>query len=272
MNLRSLIDRISLGTLNSLTKYPSILTYHALGERGRLRPERNRTFAPAQRVIVTEKIDGTNTRIVLLPHTGEYLIGSREEWLHARGDLVCNPALGIVDAVRVIAERCASALADPSGAPSIIAIYGEVYGGKVTAASKEYTAGDVERFGFRVFDAWREDIAALAARSETLTPEQRAAWREDARQPWLDEDALARLALAIGVERTPRIEASAPPEGVPETFAWLRHTLPRSLASLADGATGQPEGLVVRTHDRSVIAKIRHEDYARSEKADKARR
>lgn len=264
MNLRALVARIGLAKLNSLTKYPSILTYHALGDRGRLRPERNRVFSAAERVIVTEKIDGTNTRIVLFPHTGEYLIGSREEWLHARGDLVSNPALGIVEAVRAIAERCASALAVAEGAPSVLAVYGEVYGGKVTAASKEYTAGDAGRFGFRVFDAWREDLESLAVRSEKLTPEQLAAWREDSKQAWLDEAALAALSETIGVDRTPRIEASAPPEGVAETFAWLKATLPKTLAPLSEGANGHPEGLVVRANDRSVIAKIRYEDYERT--------
>lgn len=267
MNLRTLIARIGLGKLNSLTKYPSILTYHALGERGRLQPERNRLFLEGQRVVVTEKIDGTNTRIVLLPHTGEFLIGSREEWLHARGDLVCNPALGIVEAVRAIAEQCASVLADERAAPSILAIYGEVYGGKVSAASKEYTAGDATRFGFRVFDAWREDIDALATRSETLSPEQLAAWREDGAQRWLDDAALEALATTIGVARTPRIDALAPPEGIDETFAWLKATLPRSLAPLSDAANGHPEGLVVRTHDRGVIAKIRYEDYERASRS-----
>jgi hypothetical protein len=261
MNLRALVDRVGLHKLNSLTKYPSILTYHALGERGRLRSERNRVFDADARVVVTEKLDGTNTRIVLLPETGEFLIGSREEWLHARGDVVSNPALGIVEAVRTTALRTAERLSDRRG---LVAIYGEVYGAKVTASSKEYTAGDPSLVGFRVFDAWSEPLEAIVDRLDTHTPERLSAWREDSLQPWLDEDALAQIARTIEVELAPRVEATAPPEGVADTLAWLERTLPRSLAPLSERASGQPEGLVVRTVSRSVIAKIRYEDYRRS--------
>ncbi|MFI7515873.1 hypothetical protein ACIBVK_20520 [Micromonospora echinofusca] len=62
-------------------------------------------------VTLTEKVDGTNARIVGLPG-GAYLIGSREELLYARGDLIGNPALGIVDALRDVAERLSVAAAD----------------------------------------------------------------------------------------------------------------------------------------------------------------
>lgn len=55
-------------------------------------------------VTLTEKVDGTNSRIIVLPD-GSYLIGSREELLYARGDLIGNPALGIVDALRDVAEN-----------------------------------------------------------------------------------------------------------------------------------------------------------------------
>ncbi|MFO0559265.1 MAG: RNA ligase family protein [Polyangiales bacterium] len=261
MNLRALVERIGLSKLNSLTKYPSILTYHALGDKGRLRPERNRTFAPGARVLVTEKVDGTNTRIVLLPATGEWLIGSREEWLHARGDLVASPALGIVEAVRATAERCANSLTDREG---LVAIYGEVYGAKVTAASKQYTGGDPSLVGFRLFDAWSGSIEALVERVESSTPERLAAWREDCQQAWFDEDELRELSEKIQVEVAPRIDAKAPPEGVEETLAWLKETLPRTRVALSEGASGQPEGVVVRTPDRSVIAKIRFEDYERT--------
>src|SRR5687767_1954189 len=85
-----------LKAINSMTKYPSIPTYHALDPRdGSLLEE---TIPFSGMVIGTEKIDGTNSRIILLPD-GTYLLGSREELLYARGDLIGNPALGIVDAL-----------------------------------------------------------------------------------------------------------------------------------------------------------------------------
>src|ERR1051326_571600 len=71
-----------LARLNSATQYPSILTYHALGERGRLTEDRTTDFSTVNPddVEVTEKIDGTNARIIIPPRRmGGALIGSRTE-------------------------------------------------------------------------------------------------------------------------------------------------------------------------------------------------
>ncbi|WP_236142941.1 RNA ligase family protein [Nostoc sp. CMAA1605] len=89
-----------LNKLNSLTKYPSIPTYHALGEKGKLLEE---TVTFDGEVILTEKVDGTNSRIILLPD-GNYVLGSREELLFAKGDLIGNPALGIVNSLKGVAD------------------------------------------------------------------------------------------------------------------------------------------------------------------------
>jgi hypothetical protein len=120
---------LDLRKLNSATKYPSILTYHALGDRGRLREEIQVSFDD-DAVLCTEKLDGTNTRITLFPG-GDFIIGSREELLHARGDLIHNPALGIVDAARGVALRL-SELSVAGG--DLMIVFGEVYGGKTTAS------------------------------------------------------------------------------------------------------------------------------------------
>ncbi len=72
-----------------MTKYPSIPTYHALDPRnGGLLDE---TVPFTGTVLATEKVDGTNARIVQLPDGG-YLLGSREELLYAKGDLIGNPS------------------------------------------------------------------------------------------------------------------------------------------------------------------------------------
>ena len=73
--------KMDLDCLNSATKYPSILTYHGLGERGRL-TEEVATFPDM--AILTEKVDGTNGRIIL-PPGDDYFIGSREELLYDSG-------------------------------------------------------------------------------------------------------------------------------------------------------------------------------------------
>ena len=99
------IDRfgeLQLATLNSATKYPSIPTYHILGQRGRLTEERSTEF-PGE-VEVTEKIDGANARIILPPpEMGTPLIGSRSQLLHSVGDVIANAAQGIVAATRTLA-------------------------------------------------------------------------------------------------------------------------------------------------------------------------
>ena len=64
---------IDLEALNSATKYPSIRTYHALGERGSLTEEVTGFHGD---VVLSEKIDGSNSRIIRLPD-GDWLIGSR---------------------------------------------------------------------------------------------------------------------------------------------------------------------------------------------------
>src|SRR5262245_53731373 len=122
------VRTVDLAKLNSLTKYPSILTYHRLDPRTGGLLEEATHFSGA--VIGTEKVDGTNSRIICLPD-GNYLLGSREELLYARRDLIGNPSLGIADALKETAERLCT-----TRRPGITVFYFEVFGGKVTASSK----------------------------------------------------------------------------------------------------------------------------------------
>ncbi|WP_433084605.1 RNA ligase family protein [Dactylosporangium sp. CA-052675] len=241
-----------LRALNSLTKYPSIPTYHELDPRdGRLLE--SATAFPGD-VIATEKVDGTNSRIVLLPDGG-YLIGSREEFLHARGDVVANPALGIVEQLRPLAER----LASPG---SLRVYYLELYGGRIGGAARQYTA-DPARFGHRLFDVLLLDDWAAAL---TWTRPAISAWRESGGQPFATEERLAALAQAAGVELTPRLfRTGALPGSIAGMRALLAERLPETLVGL-DGAKGRAEGIVFRAPDRTVIAKARFQDYARTAK------
>ncbi|MEU7873821.1 RNA ligase family protein [Dactylosporangium sp. NPDC049140] len=239
-----------LRALNSLTKYPSIPTYHELDPRNGGLLESPTAF-PGD-VIATEKVDGTNSRIVLLPD-GSYVIGSREELLHARGDLIANPALGIVEQLRPVADR----LAAPG---SLRVYYLELYGGKVGGAAKQYTT-DATRFGWRLFDVMLLDDWATA-----LTWPQPAisAWRESGGQPFATEEGLAELAPAAGLSLTPRLfRTDSLPESIAGMQALLTERLPETLVAL-DGARGRAEGIVFRSPDRKVIAKARFQDYART--------
>jgi hypothetical protein len=242
-----------LAAVNSLTKYPSIPTYHTLdASNGGLLDTAIAFTGP---VIGTEKIDGSNARIVSLPD-GTYLIGSREELLYAKGDLIGNPSQGIVAELRAVADKL-----DPVD-DGIRVHYFEVFGGKVTGASKQYTGS--RQVGHRLFDvvvqADYEELLARPAADISL-------WRENGGQHYLTEDELQAQAAHDGLDVTPRLFTVDPgemPQDILKTREFLAEHLPATISALDDGAEGKPEGIVLRTADRSVIAKARYQDYDRT--------
>ena len=243
---------LDLGRLNSATKYPSIPTYHTLGDRGALLEEHIEFLDHP--LIYTEKVDGTNSRIILMPDSC-YVMGSREELLNARGDLVHNPALGIVETLRETAEKLSNEPRD-----TITVLYLETYGGKITGASKNYTGQTL--VGYRLFDACRIDAEVL-----NREPLQIAGWREAGGQAYFTEFELQEYAEHTGLLLAPRIAAGARlPESIADVHTWLESAIPKTLVALDDTAKGVPEGIVVRTPDRQRIAKIRFEDYQRHRK------
>jgi hypothetical protein len=251
------VRAVDLTRLNTLTKYPSISTYHPLDpQTGAVLDEARRP--PPGEVVATEKVDGTNSRIVLLPD-GSYLLGSREEFLYAQGDLISNPAQGIVAAVRPVADGL-----PPADGGAIVVVYGEVYGGKVTAASIQYTSK--REVGYRVFDVARiENHAELLA----LPIEELSAWREAGGQTFLPEDDLQAFADRTGLKLTPRV-ARFPGRDLPTkpdvVLTFLEELIPTSRCRLDAGAEGEPEGLVVRTADRGWVIKLRFEDYRKAKR------
>jgi hypothetical protein len=154
----------------------------------------------------------------------------------------------------------AAALPHPND--EIVVAYAELYGGKVTAASKQYTAQ--QTVGWRLFDiAVIADFEALFAKSV----QQLAAWRDNGGQRFLNEDQLGERARDYGFALTPRLATvEALPVGIPETHEFLKTLLPHTHAALDAGAGGRAEGVVARTFSRNVIAKLRFEDYERHAK------
>lgn len=61
------VRNVDLSKLNSATKYPSILTYHVIGAKGILQDDVLTYFPAATTLIGTEKIDGTNARMIFMP-------------------------------------------------------------------------------------------------------------------------------------------------------------------------------------------------------------
>lgn len=248
------LHNLDLRALNSATKYPSIPTYHVMGDRGALTDER---VPITGRVIAREKIDGTNARIILT--RWGYFIGSREELLYFQGDLLANPAQQIVEAVKPLAERLGEYTRE--GAHIAIA-YVEAYGGKTSAAAKQYTGAGT--LGFRLFD-----IAFIDRHVEVLDkgPEGIARWRDAGGQRFLDDADLARAAVRDGIPIAPIVydgDAAALGASHEEAWTFLRRIALESGCALDDRAGGRAEGVVVRTPDRRVIVKLRHEDYERT--------
>jgi hypothetical protein len=249
---------LNLAALNSATKYPSILTYHALGERGALTEDRSHDWGdldPDFPVIVTEKVDGTNSRVITFPN-GDWFIGSREELLTSKNDRIHNPAQGIVDAIRPVAE---SLKASDDG-DWITVFYLETYGHKIGGQAKQYTGtGNV---GHRLFD-----VAFIPPEVLTWGHEDIASWRDKGGQHFATEPTLHRAAEHNGLELTPRlgtVRVKGLPTTVEDMATWLDAVLPSTLVALDDRALGRPESVVLRTPDRGIIAKARNEDYTRT--------
>jgi hypothetical protein len=242
-----------LPKLNTLTKYPSIPTYHKL-EKGVLGPELNVKFDADEVLYITEKIDGTNGRIILLPD-GDYLIGSREELLTHSKDLIHNPALGIVEALTPIAVDLSRRR---WGGKSLEVYYFEVYGGNIGKAAKQYSREGL--VGARCFDAQSIDNADDVL---GLPIEQIAAWRDGNNQDWRIESWKDQSRLNF-VPSLARIRKEDLPLSREDVKLWLEcFPIEKSRAVLDESGLGNFEGVIVHNLDRSKIVKIRVEDYVK---------
>jgi hypothetical protein len=251
-----------LHRVNSATKYPSIPTYHRLGEKGHLQPDVGVSFDD-ERVVVTEKIDGTNTRIIL--SDGSYAVGSREHLLTVDGDVLYDPAQGIVEKIRGGCHALAQAFR--RFAPGYITIlYCEFYGGRVTASSKNYAADGVAT-GLCLFDVSRYQAVDFEHLLASNTPEQLARKRDAGLQLFEDEASLREMSAVANIPLVHRFDVPSfdhVPTDVEATVAWMRRCASVSKSTLDERALGKPEGVVVRTYAREKIAKLRFEDYERT--------
>ena len=254
------IRQVDLGKLNSMTKYPSILTYHSLGDKGVLQDTVQIPFEG--RIIGTEKVDGTNARLIFCPDQS-VLVGSREDLLWERRDLIGNPAMGIVDAVKETVPRLVESLCRPD---HIAVYFVEVFGRNIGGGAKNYTK--TGKVGFRLFD-----VVLIDDFDEMFGwPADRIAhWRDNGGQKYVNADDIVKIAAEIGFEPVPALfdtDASQLPTDLTGVYEFLL-TFPSSRCKLDDEANGVPEGVVVRSPDRSRIAKLRREDYERTLKRRK---
>jgi hypothetical protein len=118
--------------------------------------------------------------------------------------------------------------------------------------------------GHRLFDcAVLEDYEALLAKPRA----EISSWRESGGQSFLSEDDLVSTAARDGLESTPRLftlDSTELPREIDKMREFLGERLPTTLSALDDQAGGEPEGIVLRSADRSTIAKARFQDYDRT--------
>lgn len=251
--LKELIAKHGKQKINSLTKYPSILTFHRFGEKGRLTDDFT-TDLTGETLFATEKIDGTNVRVICFGD--EYLLGSREFLLHHSDDLFFDPAQGIVEGIKDLGVKI------PNDLPRLTVIFGELFGGKVSSNSKQY---GMEKLGFRVFDvAVYDDLSILNQSLEDISR-----WRERETdngiiygQSFLPQDVLATHSIYWDLVPTVPFQLSGTSHR--EILDGLKNSVPKTNVALTESAQLKPEGIILRNSDRSKIVKLRFEDYERT--------
>lgn len=250
--IKDLIKKFGKEKINTLTKYPSILTLHQLGEKGRLRNELT-TPILGEKMYATEKIDGTNVRIIC--YGSEYLIGAREFILHHSQDLYFDNAQGIVDGLKELNIKV-------QHTEKFTVIYGEFYGGKTTANSKWYGQ---DKNGFRVFDiAVYDDLSILE-----LSQPEISKWRERETENGIiyGQNFLTRSEMQSkfsDFELVPLVDFELGDMSHKVVLDNLKKFIPNTNVALSENALKKSEGIVLRNESRTKIVKIRFEDYERT--------
>ncbi|MDZ4844583.1 MAG: RNA ligase family protein [Chitinophagales bacterium] len=250
--IKELIRQHGKDKINTLTKYPSILTLHKLGEREKLTNELT-TPLEGEQLFATEKIDGTNVRIICLGD--EYLIGSREFILHFCHDLYYDLTQGIVDGLKELQVKFPSTT-------HLSVIYGELFGGKTSANAKWYGMGKI---GFRVFDvAEYDDLSVLNESREAISH-----WREHETETGIvyGQKFLTRKNITARfseLQLVPEVNFEFTGLGHAEILESLKRFIPSTKVALTENALGKAEGIVLRNEERKKIVKVRFEDYERT--------
>lgn len=257
-----------LDKLERATRFPSILALHRMDQKGRLLPERQVQFEDDEELFFTEKLDGVNVRLILLP-CGRRYVGSRKQILYCVGDEVYNPVQGVVEHLsKLFPAWFKNSYAEQQPPPDgwygdHFVLFGELYGAEHDGAGvpSPASAKQYGQPGFRAFAVERrgEEGDALPLPFPLI--------------PFKNSDVgtapVGRLAhhLFSGVARVPSLQPSA------EFQAAVRHGSVQDLlphlefetqVETAPGAWRHAEGVIVRNADGTKIAKLRVEDYRRA--------
>jgi len=245
--------------LNTITKYPSILTYHQLGKKGTVIEELTSQYYECSDEEIlegTEKANGTNTRIIICGQ--DYLIGTREEIIYAKGDRIRNDQLSILSNCIPIAEKLISA--NLFNSDELFVIYGENYGKNIGDGYKNYTTKEV---AFKVFDIWALYVDEI---KELLNMElnQLATWREHGNQPYFSINKLKEYCEVLKLEKTPvlfTIKKKELPTSIEDMYEFLSQFKETRIGL---DCVGKSEGFVVRSSDKKYIKKVRFEEYEKT--------
>lgn len=251
---------IPLEALNGMTKLGKFPRVHERGKGGRAAEEvsdKLPVLADDDELSVTEKIDGAKVRISHLPQGSErrYIVGPAEQLIYAESDLLTSDTNGLLTPVAPLIERHFAAEGN------ILVLFGESYGGKIQAkVAQNYTGGQEDLYGFRLFASMHLPAARVQERAMAGLSSI-AQWREETmlkRFDTLEESkglgiemvaVNSAVTYATFMERTKRL---------PETASFLRGAIPMSEAKLSAGASGVPEGAVLRTSEGGMFCKLHH--------------
>lgn len=248
----------TLRKLNSLTKYPSILTYHNLGKKGTLLDSLTESdYVPSDDEVLegTEKVDGTNGRILIF--NNDYIIGTREDLIYAKGDRIVNDTYDIVKNMKPLAEKL---LANVLETNTLHVIYGESYGKNIGRNYKNYSSSDTS---IRIFDRWDMQESEV---NKILEKDLNAisTWREHGGQPFISTLELDTFCKKYNFERTPvvaTLKASEFPTSLEGIWEILKKNIKTKVALEGEG---ESEGIVFRTSDRRWIKKMRVAEYRKT--------
>lgn len=264
--LDELIAKYGIEKLNTMTKYPSILTYHELNKGG----VRDALTKPEEMpgddglIIISEKVDGTNYRIVTT--CDDWYVGSRDRFTFAYGDRLCTDELA-----KTVFDTAVNLSGEIGTWGNLTVVYGEVYGYKIQ--KPRYNKGDDRTREFAIFDIWQMPLDQ--AREILEKPiDEIVAWREGNQQPWIRFKWLVNGIDTLGCDGVPPLTTclfKELPKGAKETQEWLKKFKQSKACFDGDethGVYGQSEGVVIRTSTRNWIRKLRFEDYQKGEHHD----
>lgn len=258
--LKDLITKFGKEKLNTLTKYPSILTLHKLGKKNILLDELT-TNIEDEEMYATEKIDGTSIR--LLFYGNERIVGTRENLFTYDGsDFINIPKdfFSSVEFVRPFFEK--QKWNKRFLTEKLTVIYGELYGANIGSNSKNY---GLEKTGFRLFDvAVYEDLSILEMDRDKISK-----WRERETENGIiyGQKFLTRSEIESqfsDFELVPTIDFDLGDFSHRTVLDSLNKFIPQTTVALSINASLKSEGVVLRNQSRSKIVKVRFEDYQRT--------